>query len=112
MGQCLRQNEDVMIRVRGPPYIDVALFSEYINTVLIPYINCIEEKYDVDDQEAVILMDSFSEHCNELNLKCLGENRIIALCFPPHTTNIFQALDLSLFGVFKKSKIRFKKKKI
>ena len=100
----LRQDEDVMIRFRDPPYIDTNLFYEYINNVLIMYVKCVREKYGIEEHEAVLLMDSFSAHCNEMILKCLGENRIIALCFPSHTTNIFQALDLVLFGVFKKIK--------
>jgi hypothetical protein len=34
----------------------------------------------------------------------LGENKILAVVFPTHTTNIFQALDLVFFGAMKKLK--------
>jgi hypothetical protein len=32
----------------------------------------------------------------------LVDHRVKVLTFPPHTTHIFQSLDLSLFGNFKK----------
>jgi hypothetical protein len=40
----------------------------------------------------------------------LADHRVKVITFPPHTTNIFQSLDVSLFGVFKSqmnSKIPF-----
>jgi hypothetical protein len=37
-------------------------------------------------------------------LRLLGENKIMAVVFPTHTTNIFQALDLVFFSALKKLK--------
>jgi hypothetical protein len=37
-------------------------------------------------------------------LQLLGENRIVTLVFPAHTTNLFQALDLIFFGAMKNNK--------
>jgi hypothetical protein len=42
--QWLRQDEDAMIRVRQPAYIDENLFFEYILQVLISYISNLREK--------------------------------------------------------------------
>lgn len=100
----LRQDEDVMIRIRDPPYISKELFEEYINVVFIPYLNSVREKINATSSEALLMMDSCSVHCDKSILKCLGENNVIVLTFPAHTTNIFQPLDLSLFGIFKKAK--------
>jgi hypothetical protein len=49
-------------------------------------------------------MDSASLHVSERVLQLLGCNKIMAIVFPTHTTNIFQALDLVFFGVLKKIK--------
>jgi hypothetical protein len=42
-------------------------------------------------------MDSALPHISERILRSLGENNIIALTFPAHTTNLFQNLDLVFF---------------
>jgi hypothetical protein len=46
-------------------------------------------------------MDSASPHISERVLRVLRENRIMAIVFPAHTTSLFQALDLVLFGAMK-----------
>jgi hypothetical protein len=51
-------------------------------------------------------MDNCSAHVTPEIFRLLGENHIKIVTYAPHTTNIFQALDLSLFGVFK-SKEKF-----
>ena len=93
-----------MIRSRDPPYIDRELFREYIEKVIIPYINLVRESKGFDSKEALIMMDSCSVHCDIAILKLLGGNNIIVFTFPSNTTNIFHALDLVLFGIFKKTK--------
>jgi hypothetical protein len=35
-------------------------------------------------------------------MRLLGEDRVIALVFPAHTTNLFQVLDIGFFGAMKK----------
>jgi hypothetical protein len=51
--------------------------------------------------EAVLLMDNCSVHVTPEIFRLLGENHIKIVTFAPHPTNIFQALNLSFFGVFK-----------
>jgi hypothetical protein len=93
-----------MIRSRTPAYIDGDLFYEYISTVLVPYVTNVRSNPALANEPAVLLMDSAGPHVSERILKLLGENRIIALVSPAHTTNLFQALDLVFFGVLKKLK--------
>ena len=100
----LREGEDVLIRHRDSPYMDKNYFLEYIKEVLIPYIVLVREKLNCPNEEAILLMDSCSPHVFIDVLKLLGENNIIAFTFPPHTTNLFQPLDLSLFGALKSFK--------
>jgi hypothetical protein len=49
----------------------------------------------------VLLTDNCSAHVNPEIFRLLGENHVKIVTFAPHTANIFQALDLSFFGVFK-----------
>jgi hypothetical protein len=49
-------------------------------------------------------MDSAILHPSEHARRIFGENHILAITFPAHTTNLFQVLNLLFFGVFKKLK--------
>jgi hypothetical protein len=100
----LREDEDAMIRFRNPAYVTEELFHEYLTNVFVPYILRLREDPVFADQLGVLLMDSVAAHISERNLRLLGENKIIALVFPAHTTNLFQALDLVFFGALKNNK--------
>jgi hypothetical protein len=47
-------------------------------------------------------MDNCSIYTKPEILQVLAEDRVKVITFPPRAMHIFQALDLSLFGVFKK----------
>jgi hypothetical protein len=49
-------------------------------------------------------MDSAFRHVSGRVRGILGENDVIAITFPAHTMNMFQALDLVFFGALKKLK--------
>jgi hypothetical protein len=49
-------------------------------------------------------MNNCSAHVTPAIFRLLGENHIKIVTFAPHSTNVFQALDLSFFGVFKTKK--------
>jgi hypothetical protein len=100
----LRRDEDVMVRQRNPAYISEELFFEYLTNVLVPYVAQLRNKSEFMNEPAVLLMDSALPHVSERVLRLLGQSRIMAIVFPAHTTNIFQALDLAFFGVLKKLK--------
>lgn len=100
----LRPDHDVFLRRREPPYINEELFYEYITQVLLPFVSYKRRNTHYDHQKAVLMMDSCSSHISERILKIMGENNIIVLTFPSHTTNLFQALDLSFFGALKTNK--------
>jgi hypothetical protein len=97
----LHQDEYVMIRQRNPAYLDEASFYEYISCGIIAYVSSLRSRQELADQPAVLLMDSVLQHMSEHILRILGENNIIALTFPTHTTNIFQTLDLVFFDNLK-----------
>jgi hypothetical protein len=82
--------------------MNVQLFAEYISTVFIPSVEELRSLEELASREAVLLMDTCSIHANPETLQVLAEHRANVITFPPHTTHIFQAFDLSLFSVFKK----------
>jgi hypothetical protein len=53
-------------------------------------------------EEAVLLMDNCSAHVTDDVIRLLTEARVRVITFTPHTTHIFQVLELTLFGVLKR----------
>jgi hypothetical protein len=100
----LRQDENALISHRSPPYITEELFYDYISTVLIPYVMAVRDRTGFQNETAVLLMDSAIPHTSECVRGILGENHIMAITFPAHTMNLFQALDRVFFEVLKKLK--------
>jgi hypothetical protein len=92
----LRQDKDVTAGQRNPAYIDEELFREYLTSV----IN-LQNDAGLSGEIAVCLVDSALPHVSERRLRLLGANRVLAVAFPAHTTNIFQPLDLAFFGALK-----------
>jgi hypothetical protein len=81
------------------------LFYDYISTVFIPYVLTVRDRTGFENGTGILLMDSAIPHTSERVRRLLGENSIIAITVPAHTTNLFQALDLVFFGVLKKLKV-------
>jgi hypothetical protein len=51
-----------------------------------------------------MLIDSASRHISERCLRLLGDNRVLAVAFPAHSSNIFRALDFVCFDALRKLK--------
>jgi hypothetical protein len=93
-----------MVRRRTPAYIDEELFFEHITGIFIPYVDAVRSRAGLGTETAILLMDPARPHTSSRILQTLGEKNIIAITFPAHTTNLFQALDLVFFGTLKKLK--------
>lgn len=98
----MRLGLDMIIRKRDRPYMNADLFLEYITKVFIPYIVELRSNEEFAGRPAILLMDNCSLHMGEDVIRVLSEHQVKVITFPPHTTNIFQMLDLSLFGVLKR----------
>jgi hypothetical protein len=90
-----RIGNDMILRKRDKPDM---LFAEYVSTVFLPHIAKIRSDPKFTHKETVFLMDNCSLHLRQT----LADYYMEVVIVPPHTTNIFQCLDLSLFGVLKK----------
>jgi hypothetical protein len=53
-------------------------------------------------KEAILLMANYSIHLQLETLQIIADHQVKVITFPRHTTQIFQSLDPSLFGDFKK----------
>jgi hypothetical protein len=95
-----RMGVDLILKRRSTPCMSSEWFAEYISTVLLPCIEELRSNCEFADREAVLLMDNCSVHTRAESLQEPADYRVTVITFPPHTTHIFQSVDLSLFGVF------------
>jgi hypothetical protein len=102
MSRGVRLGVDFQLRQRAKPYVSRKLFLEYIKTIFLPYLNELRDTEQFEGCEAVLLMDNCSPHISEEVVAVLTEARVRIITFAPHTTQIFQVLDLVLFGALKK----------
>jgi hypothetical protein len=98
----VRLGVDFVLRHRSKSYVNGKLFLEYINIIFIPYLNELWESEEFAECEAVLLMDNCSPHMGEAVIALLTDVRVRIVTFATHTTQIFQVLDVVLFGALKK----------
>jgi hypothetical protein len=53
------------------------------------------------DAPAGLLMDNCCAHLGAETIRLLTDKNVKVITFPPHTSGIFQMLDLVFFGMFK-----------
>jgi hypothetical protein len=75
-----------------------------LTTIFLPDVTAVRGRLELEDQPAVLLMDSALPHVSDPVRWILGETNVITITLPAHTTSTFQALDLGFFGSFKKLK--------
>jgi hypothetical protein len=97
-----RLGVDLILKHLKKPNMSSQLSSEYICTVLFPYVDELRSSEESADKEAVLLIDNCSVHVQGDTLQMLADHRIKVLTLPLHITHIFQSLHSSLFGNFKK----------
>jgi hypothetical protein len=102
-----RLGVDLILAHRQQPYMTAALFQQYVTTVLIPFINRVRTNDQLAGKPAILLMENCSIHTRPDVPQRVREHCVKVIAFPPHTTQVFQALDLSLFGGLKR-KLQYK----
>jgi hypothetical protein len=98
----VRFGTDFILKGRSKPYIKAEIFHDYIRSVFLPNLDALRSLEQFAMEDAVLLMDDCSCHVKEEVLNLLRDGRVRVIAWPPHTTHIFQELDLSLFGVLKR----------
>jgi hypothetical protein len=82
--QGFRFGVGLIIRKRNKPYMNSQLFSEYISTVLIPYIDMLRTNDEFADKEVVLRMDNCCIHVETEMLQMLADHRVKVITFPTH----------------------------
>jgi hypothetical protein len=93
-----------MVRQRNPADADEELFSESLIDTFIPCLTRRRDGGDLSGRLGLSLIDSTSPHLSERALRLLGENGVLRVAFPAHTTNNFQTLNLVFLRALKKLK--------
>jgi hypothetical protein len=97
----VRFGTDFILKARSKPYINADFFVDYIRTMFLPNLTELQALEDFTDEDAVLLMDNCPSHVTDEVLRLLRDSRVGVITWAPHTTQIFQQLDVSLFGVLK-----------
>ena len=106
----MRIGEDFMLEYQESAFVTKEIFSKYISSVFIPYVQKVRENPLYTDKSAALLCDNCSAHFDEKMIKLLSQNNIRLITLPPHSSHLFQPLDLVIFGVFK-SEMKFVRSK-
>jgi hypothetical protein len=62
MRRGVRLGVDLVLQKRSKPYVNRTLFLDYINSVVIPYVNELGESEELYDCQWGLLMDNCSAH--------------------------------------------------
>jgi hypothetical protein len=100
----VRDGIDLKIEIAASPYVTQELFNTYIDEVVISVAVANRELAGCSGKPAILLRDNCSAHCCDDVLKKLARHGIHVITYPPHTSHIFQVLDVLLFGVLKRGK--------
>jgi hypothetical protein len=99
-GVCL--GRDMILKFNRKPYINAGIFLDDIRTIFLPYIDMLRGLAVFAQEPAVLLMAHCSAHVRDDVIRILTEANVRIITSAPHTTQIFQVLDLTLFGVLKR----------
>jgi hypothetical protein len=92
-----------ILRSNPKPSINAEIFLDYIRTVFLPTLAELQTLGAFTEETGVLLMDNCPSHVTDDDIiGLLTEARVHIRTFAPHTTQIFQILDVTLFGVLKR----------
>jgi chromosome condensin MukBEF ATPase and DNA-binding subunit MukB len=90
------------------------MFFEYIRTVFFPNLAELRTLDEFPEDIGLLLIENCPSHVTDGVIHLLTEARECVITVAPHTTQIFQVLDVTLFGVLKRrprSELRFEDEK-
>jgi hypothetical protein len=90
----------LILKAKEKTYVNTEIFLEYICMVFMRNLNELGSLEQFADEDAVLLMDNCPSHVEEVST-ILRDARARVITWQPHTTHVFQELDLCLFGVLK-----------
>jgi hypothetical protein len=97
-----RMGVDMVLEHKQKAYVTATLFQQYVTSVLIPFIERLRTNPEFTGKSAILLVDNCSIWTGSDVLATFRDHNVKVITFPPHTIQIFQSLDLCLFGIFKR----------
>jgi hypothetical protein len=99
-----RNGQDFLIRSNDTSYVTRDIFKEYLTSAFLPYVASTRASLNLHEFPAVLLCDNCSSHIDGEIMLLLASHNVRLLTFPPHTSNLFQPLDLVTFAILKREK--------
>jgi hypothetical protein len=93
----VRFGTDLVMKSNAQPHINAEIFLEYVQTVLLSNRAKLRRMDGFAEEMAVLLMDNGLSHISSDVIALFN-----VITFAPHTTQIFQVLDVILFSVRKR----------
>jgi hypothetical protein len=100
--QGVRFGRSMILKFNQKPYINAGIFLDYIRTVFLPYVDALRGLVVFPQEVAALLMAHCSAHVINDAIRNLTQAKVRVITFAPHITQVFQVLDLTLFGVLKR----------
>jgi hypothetical protein len=105
-GMQIGRDLNLILKHRDKPDVNVGLFEDYLCIVFLPHLMITRIVKDPRKEDAARLMDNCSPHITPPVIEYLGTARVrvgvVTFAPQPNTTQIFQVLDFTLFGVVKR----------
>jgi hypothetical protein len=98
----VRFSTDFILRSNPSPYINAEIFLDYIRTVFLPNLAGLRTLDAFPEQTGVLLMKNCPGHVTDHIIGLLTEARVRTITVAAYTTQIFQALEVAVFGVLKR----------
>jgi hypothetical protein len=97
--QSVRVGRDFALTFNQKAKINAGIFFAYIRTILLPYVDTFRGMAVLAQEIAVLFMAHCSADVGDHVIRLLTKARVRVIPFAPHTTQLVQVLDLTLFGV-------------
>jgi hypothetical protein len=99
--QAVRLGGNFALKFNQKPCFNTGIFLAYMRTILLQYIDILRDRAVLAQEIALLLMSHCSADVSDDVIRILTEARVCVITFAPHATQVFQPLDLTLFGVLK-----------
>jgi hypothetical protein len=100
----VRDGIDLCIRIAQSPYIAKEMFLEYVRDVFVPTVEANRDLLGCQAKAAITFCDNCCCHYSDDILQELAHHGILLITYHPHTSRIFEVLDVMLFGCLKSVK--------
>jgi hypothetical protein len=100
----IREGVDLRMEIRDSPCATKEAFFEYRQDVLVPTVESNRQRPGCQAKPAILFCDNCNSHCCDEVLQEVARHGILIITYPPHSSQIFQVLDVLLFGRLKSAK--------